>query len=183
MASALTRRTLLRTGSALAGAVTVGGSAGWVAARETLAGARTVQAESLLRPAIVLLKDCQRLRSELRANVDIAALLPDTSPDGSVLAAYLMLIRRDGVPRHAGSKQRLDQIASNDAARAALIAAYAPFARKPEFSTQAVRFQRYAAAWRDRWNSVMELFMAGGNYPTLEPIEPPELLNALQAEL
>jgi len=26
------------------------------------------------------------------------------------------------------------------------------------------KFLYYAYAWRDRWNSVMELFMAGGNY-------------------
>jgi hypothetical protein len=30
-------------------------------------------------------------------------------------------------------------------------------------TTEADRFRNYASAWRDRWNSVMELFMAGGS--------------------
>jgi hypothetical protein len=32
------------------------------------------------------------------------------------------------------------------------------------FATEGDKFRNYASAWRDRWNSVMELFMAGGNY-------------------
>jgi len=46
-----------------------------------------------------------------------------------------------------------------------VIKAYAPHARTPGFYTQPDKFRNYAAVWRDRWNSVMELFMAGGNFP------------------
>jgi hypothetical protein len=45
-----------------------------------------------------------------------------------------------------------------------LIKAYAPRAKTPAFITEGDKFRNYASAWRDRWNSVMELFMAGGNY-------------------
>src|SRR5256885_16874398 len=30
------------------------------------------------------------------------------------------------------------------------------------FTAEADKFGNYASAWRDRWNSLMELFMAGG---------------------
>jgi len=33
------------------------------------------------------------------------------------------------------------------------------------FTVEGDKFRNYASAWRDRWNSMMELFMAGGNYP------------------
>jgi hypothetical protein len=44
-----------------------------------------------------------------------------------------------------------------------LIEAYQPHAGTAAFATGADKFRNYASAWRDRWNSVMELFMAGGN--------------------
>ena len=31
-------------------------------------------------------------------------------------------------------------------------------------TAQGDKFRNYASTWRDRWKSVMELFMAGGNY-------------------
>jgi hypothetical protein len=45
------------------------------------------------------------------------------------------------------------------------------------------KFRRYAIAWRDRWNSVMELFMAGGNYPVAEVQFPPEFPAKIDTEL
>jgi hypothetical protein len=48
---------------------------------------------------------------------------------------------------------------------------------------QADKFRIYAAAWRDRWNSVMELFMAGGNYATSGVPFPAGLAAAVGAEI
>ena len=61
-------------------------------------------------------------------------------------------------------KQQLDQLAENNTAIVTLIKAYAPHARTAAFTSEADKFRNYASAWRDRWNSVMEIFMAGGNY-------------------
>jgi len=84
--------------------------------------------------------------------------------DSGILESYLAKIRHDGVAKHADMKQRLDQLAENNTAIVSLIKAYAPHAKTAAFSSEGDKFRNYASAWRDRWNSVMELFMAGGNY-------------------
>ena len=48
---------------------------------------------------------------------------------------------------------------------------------------EAGKFRNYASAWRDRWNSVMELFMAGGNYAASEVPFPSGFPDAVQAEI
>jgi hypothetical protein len=45
------------------------------------------------------------------------------------------------------------------------------------------KFRNYASAWRDRWNSVMELFMAGGNYAASEVPFPTAFPAAVHAEI
>lgn len=79
-------------------------------------------------------------------------------------------------------KQRLDQLAENNTAVVTLIKAYSPHAKTPAFTTEADKFRNYASAWRDRWNSVMELFMAGGNYAASEAPFPKGFPEAVQAE-
>lgn len=44
-------------------------------------------------------------------------------------------------------------------------------------------FRNYASAWRDRWNSVMELFMAGGNYAASGVPFPKGFPEAVQLEI
>ena len=61
-------------------------------------------------------------------------------------------------------KQRLDQLVENNTAIVTLIKVYTPQTKTPALASEADKFRNYASAWRDRWNSVMELFMAGGNY-------------------
>lgn len=100
-----------------------------------------------------------------------------------ILGSYLAAIRADGVVKHADIKQRLDRLAENNAAILALINLYSTNAKTAAFRAEASRFQRYAIAWRDRWNSVMELFMAGGNYPTAEAPFPAEFAAAVEAEI
>jgi hypothetical protein len=60
--------------------------------------------------------------------------------------------------------QRLDTLAENNTAIVTLIKAYSPHAKTAAFTSEGDKFRNYASAWRDRWNSVMEIFMAGGNY-------------------
>jgi hypothetical protein len=89
----------------------------------------------------------------------------------------------DGVAKHADMKQRLDQLAGNNTAIVTLIKAYAPQARMPGFTLEGDKFRNYASAWRDRWNSVMELFMAGGNYAVSGVPFPAGFTTAVDAEI
>ncbi len=152
-------------------AVAVTGMA-WYQASVQLGDLRVSQ----LRTIAELLKEEQEL---------IGALRPDPTDEkhSGVLGSYLAEIRADGVVKHADIKQRLDRLAENNSEILALLNVYTPYAKTAAFSAEANKFQRYAIAWRDRWNSVMELFMAGGNYPAAEVPFPKEFLSAVQAEM
>jgi hypothetical protein len=110
-----------------------------------------------LHPIAALLREDQASLKELQTE-------PFTEPNSGVLEAYLAKIRRDGVAKHADMKQRLDTFVENNTAIVTLIKAYAPHAKTTAFTAEGDKFRNFASAWRDRWNSVMELFMAGGNY-------------------
>jgi hypothetical protein len=137
-------------------------NAGWVA--------------TVLRPTAALLRENQQILNELQTQ-------PFDDSDNGILESYLVKIRRDGVPKNAEMKQRLDQLAENNTAIVALIKAYAPHARTPAFIAQGDKFRNYASAWRDRWNSVMELFMAGGNYAVSAVQFPKDFPAAVDAEI
>lgn len=177
MTALIDRRRALGAAARMLATVGAGAGAGWAAGRQAASGGdATVR---LLRHGLDLAEDSERLRSELHRQLagataaDAAGLLP----------AYLALIRRDGVPAHAATKQRLDRIAANDAALTALLVAHGPAAKTADFGTQAEAFRDYASAWRDRWNSLTELLMAGGSYPVMEPAPPASMLEMLRAEL
>jgi hypothetical protein len=89
--------------------------------------------------------------------------------------------RQSGVQFYAG-EQKLDTLAVNNSATLALVNVYSARAKTAAFTIKAEKFRYYAIAWRDRWNSVMELFMAGGNYPTAEVPFPKEFLSAVRTE-
>jgi len=129
-----------------------------------------------LAPIVALLKEDQELLQALQADSVL-------EKDVGILASYLARIRTDGVPKHADAKQRLDRLAENNSAIVALIEVYSPHAKTAAFTFEAETFRRYAIAWRDRWNSVMELFMAGGNYPVAEVPFPKEFVGAVQTEM
>jgi hypothetical protein len=155
--------------AALIGAIS--GSAGWYEARSESRQLRIGE----LKPIAALLKEDQEL---------LRAMQTDSEPekDSGILASYLAKIRADGVAKHADMKQRLDRLAENNSAIVALINVYSVHAKTAAFSAEADKFRRYAIAWRDRWNSVMELFMAGGNYPVAEVPFPEGFSGAVQAE-
>jgi hypothetical protein len=129
-----------------------------------------------LQPIAALLNENQALLKELQTE-------PFTEKTFGILESYLAKIRRDGVPKNAQMKLRLDALAENNTAIVTLVKAYAPHARTPAFTAEGDKFRNYAAAWRDRWNSVMELFMAGGNYPVSGVPFPAGFPGAVEAEI
>jgi hypothetical protein len=129
-----------------------------------------------LQPIAALLKEDQGLIQELQAE-------PFIEKNSGILESYLAKIRRDGVAQHADMKQRLDLLSENNNAIVTLIKAYGPHAKTTAFTVEADKFRNYGSAWRDRWNSVMELFMAGGNYAASEVPFPRGFPPATQAEL
>jgi hypothetical protein len=138
------------------------------------ARARVVAGE--LQPIAMLLKENQTIIKELQAE-------PFAEKDSGILESYLAKIRRDGVPKHADMKQKLDALAENNTAIVTLIKAYAPSAKTATFVPEGDKFRNYASAWRDRWNSVMELFMAGGNYAAAGVPFPKDFPAAVDAEI
>jgi hypothetical protein len=138
--------------------------------------ARARMAAEELQPIAALLKENQAILKELQAD-------PFAEKDLGILESYLAKIRRDGVAKHADMKQRLDTLAEDNTAIVTLIRAYSPHAMTPAFITEGDKFRNYASAWRDRWNSVMELFMAGGNYAASGVPFPAGFATGVEAEL
>lgn len=150
--------------------------AAWYHAGSALHDSRTQLVGSTLEPIAALLKENQAFIRELQSE-------PFTEKDSGILESYLAKIRRDTVAKHADMKQRLDQLAENNTAIVTLIKAYSPHAKTLAFTTEADKFRNYASAWRDRWNSVMELFMAGGNYAVSGVPFPNGFPPAVEAEI
>jgi hypothetical protein len=161
---------------ALVSVVALAAGGGWYHAHQALHEYRGQFIASTLEPMAALLKENQALIAELQTE-------PYAEKDHGILESYLVKIRRDGVAKNALMKQRLDTLAENNTTLVALIAAYLPDAKTPAFTSQADKFRSYAVAWRDRWNSAMELFMAGGNYPAAWPVFPKDFAAAVQAEI
>jgi hypothetical protein len=148
----------------------------WHHENEVLRETRAGLVEHALNPIAALLNEDEAIVRELQAE-------PFSEKDASILASYLAKIRRDGVAKHADMKQRLDRLAENNTAIVTLIKAYSPQGKTQAFTSEADKFRNYASAWRDRWNSVMELFMAGGNYPASGVPFPNGFPEAVQAEI
>jgi hypothetical protein len=151
-------------------------AASWYHEHEALAATRTQILSDELQPIATLLNENKALIQELNSE-------PFTESDSGILESYLAKIRRDGVPKHADMKQKLDTLAENNTAIVTLIKAHASHAKTPAFTTEADKFRNYASAWRDRWNSVMELFMAGSNYAASGVPLPKRFPEAVQAEI
>jgi hypothetical protein len=151
-------------------------AAGWYSAYRSAQESRSQLVASTLAPIAELLTDDQLTINKLQSE-------PFAEMDNGILESYLIKIRRDGVAKHADMKQKLDALAENNTAIVTLIKAYVPQARTPAFTTEGDKFRNYASAWRDRWNSVMELFMAGGNYPVSGVPFPAGFPAAVEAEI
>ena len=151
-------------------------AAAWYRDSVALQASQWLWVSSELEAIAALLADDGKLLDELQSPAF-------AEPDAGILEAYLLKLRREGTPKTSDMKQRLDTLAENNTAIATLVTAYLPSAQTQDFITAANKFKTYAAAWRDRWNSSTELFMAGGNYPGASPTLPPDFAAAVQAEI
>ena len=136
---------------------------------------RSRDVEDTLQPMAALLDDNRKILSALKSEG-----LADS--DSFLLDTYLAQIRTDSVPKHAETKQRIDALVNNNTAIVTLLARYAPRARTSAFRAGAEKFRDYASRFRDRWQSVFEIFMAGGHLPAAGPVFPTDFADALAVE-
>jgi hypothetical protein len=162
--------------AAAAVCVALAAAGAWYQAGAGLRESRAQLVAGELQPIAALLQEDQDLIQELQAE-------PFAERGSGILDSYLAKIRRDGVAKHADMTQRIDQLAEDNTAIVTLIKAYSPHARTSAFTAEADKFRNYASAWRDRWNSVMELFMAGGNYAVAGVPFPAGFRAAVDAEI
>jgi hypothetical protein len=148
---------------------------GWLHTNQALRDVQRAQISDSLDPISEMLKENTAITQEL-------AVEPFTEGDNDIVSAYLIKIRRDGVPKHSDMKQRIDRINNNNTAILALLAKYSTHARTSGFKALAERFRDYAISLRDRWQSVPEVFMAGGNLPVAGPLFPAEFPQAIAVE-
>lgn len=158
---------------AMAAAVICAG--GWFHEHQNLRAMRQAQKTDTLGPIAEMLRENTALTLELQTG-------PYAEGDNQFVSAYLIKIRRDGVPKHSDMKQRIDRIVNNNTATLALLTRYSTHATTPAFKTAADQFRDYAVSLRDRWQSAPEIFMAGGNLPVAAPLFPANFPQAIAGE-
>ncbi len=163
---------ILTLALASAGAV----ASSWYYADAAVAQSKAELAAHTLALTLQPLQENRRLLGELQT-------APFDESNAEVLEAYLAKIRRDGVAKNAQMKRLLDELEENNAAVATLLTAYAPHARRAEFIAESQAFRNYARAWRERWNSVMDVYMSGGSFPAPGVPFPTHFAAAVRAEI
>jgi hypothetical protein len=106
----------------------------WHHEHSALIASRAQVAIYELQPIATLVKENQTLLQELRSD-------SYSEKDSSILESYLAKIRREGVPKYAAMKQRLDQLAENNTAIVTLIKAYAPHPKAAAFTSEGDKFR------------------------------------------
>ncbi len=164
-------------GAAL-GLVALGVAIGWLGARQSELRAREqlnrILQTGVREPAIELLQRNIALTRELQQ--------PGYAEPGSgILQSYLIRIRRAGLVQGAPMKQRIDALVDNNTALLALLSVAAIDTRDAALRAAVEQFRVYAVGLRDRWESVPEIFMTGGNLPSSDPTLPAGLLSLLSA--
>lgn len=137
--------------------------------------ARVLTSVSILESITSQLDEQAALRSELQG-----AQFGATAT--SALGAYLARIRQDGMPAHSDMRHKLGALSRSNVAILTLLDLYEPYAKTTGFKAEARAFRSYAIAWNDRWDSVMEYFMAGGNLPASDAPFPDGFRAAAEAE-
>jgi hypothetical protein len=137
---------------------------------------RAQAADETLQAIAELLKDNSRIIDSLVHNKIV-----DSEP--TILDGYLQRIRRDGVANNSAVKQQIDTLSSNNTAIMTLLSKYAARARTAAFKAAADQYRNYAISFRDRWQSVFEIFMAGGNLPAAGPAFPGAFEAVLHVEV
>ena len=133
-------------------------------------------ADDNLQPIAFLLAENRKIIDSLKADGYVES-------ESAILETYLAKIRKDGVAKNSAIKQRIDTLVNNNTVIVALLSKFSPHARTPEFRAVAAKFADYASSLRDRWQSVFEIFMAGGNLPVAGPEYPAQLASVLNQEL
>jgi len=106
-----------------------------------------------------------------------------TEPGWGIQESYLIKIRRDGVAKNSLMKQRVDTLVKNNQSMIALLQKYSGYVRTEEFRASSRAFIDHATLYNDRWNSLLEIFQSGGDFPTAAPVFPEQFPSALQAEI
>ncbi len=160
-------------GSVAVMTVAVSGVATWQLAQSDLQGR---QREHTLKQVAGLLAENAKLVADLRQSGGAAT-------EGAMLSTYLDQIRKDGMPRHSATKRSIDRLVDNNTAIVALTRHHLEHHGTGAFRAAAHQYFDYAASVRDRWQSVFEIFMAGGNLPAANGERPAIFDKELQAEL
>jgi hypothetical protein len=145
----------------------------WYVARQDI---RSCVIDEALQPIAALTEENRKILETLKSEG-----LADS--EGALLGSYLARIRKDGVPVNSGMKQRIDTLVNNNTVIVALLSKYAPHAKTPAFRAAAEQYRNYAFSFRDRWQSLFEVFMAGGNLPALGPAFPSGFSASLNQEM
>jgi hypothetical protein len=153
----------------LAGAAAIS----WHLARADL---RSYAVDDTLQPVAVLLEDNQKIAASLVHEDGVAS-------ESAILSTYLERIRKDGVPKSSAMKQKIDRLTNNNTTIVALLSRYLPHARSAALRVAAGQFADYASGFRDRWQSVFEIFMTGGNLPLQGPVPPGSILTLVHEEI
>lgn len=129
-----------------------------------------------LQPIATLLTDNESIFRELRSE-------PYSEPGWGILESYLIKIQRDGVPKHALMKKRIDTLVQNNETMITLLTKYAAHVKTEAFRVQSERFRDHAIRYRDRWQSLLEVFASKGEFPTAAPVFPDKFPMAVQGEI
>ena len=87
------------------------------------------------------------------------------------------------MPRHSALKRQIDSLIDSNAVLTSLTNRHLVGDASPALRLTATQFSDYANTMRDRWQTVFEVFMAGGNLPAANPAPPPAFEEAVRAEL
>ena len=137
---------------------------------------RTCEVDDTLEPIAALIDENRSIIDGLRKD-------GFADSEQTILVSYMSRIRQEGVPKNGAMRQRIDTLANNNTMILAYLSKYAPHARTPAFKVAADQFRDYAISFRDRWQSVFEIFMAGGNLPVTGPGFPVGFRDRVMAEI
>jgi len=136
--------------------------------------ARNDLREDTIQPVAALLDANAKLVESLKKAEGVDS-------EAQILPTYLAMVRKDGVPKHSDLKQQIDELVNNNTTAVALLTRYTEHGANASFRMAAHQYTDYATALRVRWQSVFELFMAGGSLPATPVSPPPAILQGVQS--
>lgn len=106
-----------------------------------------------------------------------------SEPGWGILESYLLKIRRDGVPRHALMKQRIDSMDQNNQAIITLLRGYSGYIKTELLKAKSREFINHATLYSDRWGSLVEVYESGADFPTNAPVFPASFPYSIEQEI